>query len=363
MDTSLPPRSRFAFLVHPRTDLRADLATVNPLLGVLPSGFYEQALRRLPIRPWLQAEIRAADRPDEPFGEVIVVPLSPRQLLGGDRVLVKRRMDEAIEFAASRGAELVGLGALTAPATGGGARLRSRRDVGVTNGNAFTAAATVRAAAAIAAGLARPPVIALVGATGSVGGAVTRMVAASGIASELLLVARTSGTLTALAAELGPGVTTSVRLEDCRRADLVVLMTAAPDALLEPEHLRHGAIVLDDTQPRNTGRGLLAARPDVTVLDGGLVLTPGLLRTGRSIGIDAGTSFACLAEAALLALDGHRGHGTIGRPSLQQVARMDGLAAEYASLGFQLAPPTSFGRPVTVAGWNDAEAARVGVAA
>jgi fatty aldehyde-generating acyl-ACP reductase len=357
VDTPLPARGRFAFLVHPRTDLRADLATVNPLLGAVPSGVYEQALRRLPLRPWVQATIRAADRPDEAFGEVIVLPLSPRQLLGDDRAFVKRRIDEGIDFATSRGAEIIGLGALTAPATAGGARLRVRTDVGVTNGNAFTAAATARAVAAVAAGLPRRPVVALVGATGSVGGAVAKIVARSGLAAELVLIARNPAGLAALATDLGAGVTTSVRIGDCRRADIVVLMTSAPDALLDSEHLAPGAVVIDDTQPRNTRPDLVARRPDVTVIDGGLVLTPGLLRRGRSIGIDPGSSFACLAETALLALDGHRGHGTIGRPSLQQVQRMEELAAEYAHLGFELAPPTSFGRPITVPGWETSSAA------
>jgi hypothetical protein len=166
VDTPLPTRGRFAFLVHPRSDVAADLATVHPLLGLLPGGFYETALRHLPLKPWVQATVRAADRPDEPFGEVIVLPISPKQLVGSDRAFVRGRIDEGIDFAVSRGAEIIGLGALTASATAGGARLARRTDVGVTNGNAFTAAATARSVAAVAAGLDRRPVVALVGATG-----------------------------------------------------------------------------------------------------------------------------------------------------------------------------------------------------
>ena len=350
MDGSTAARSRFAFLVHPRTDLRADLATVHPVLGALPGAVYERAFRRLPLRPWVQATITTADRPDEPFGEVIVLPLSPRQLLGGDRAFVKRRIDEGVDLAVSRGARLLGLGSLTAPATAGGARLRTRTDVGVTNGNAFTAAATARATAAIAASLGRPPVIALVGATGSVGGAVARVLARSGVAAELLLIARAPNPLAALAKDLGGVATTSLDLADCRRADIVVLMTSAVDAVLQSQHLKQGAVVIDDTQPRNTTPGLLRNRPDVTVVDGGLVRTPGLIRRGRSIGIDAGSSFACLAETALLALEGHRTHGTIGRPTLAQVEHLDALAERYGALGFDLAPPTSFGEPVEVPG-------------
>jgi predicted amino acid dehydrogenase len=122
--------------------------------------------------------------------------------------------------------------------------------------------------------------------------------------------------------------------------------------VLTAEHLKIGAVVLDDTQPRNTSPGLATERPDVVVLDGGVVSTPGLTRTGFGMGLAASSSFACLAESSLLALAGHRGHGTIGRPSLDQVARVQELSDRFRHLGFGLAEPTSFGEPVAVPGWT-----------
>ena len=352
MDSTPAPRGRFAFLIHPRTDPTEDLALVNPLLGLLPARLCEAAMRRLPLKPWVQATVTAADRPDEVLGDVIALPLTPSMLLGEDRALVTRRIDQAIELAIARGATVVGLGALTAPATAGGARLRKRTDIGVTHGTAFTAAATVAAVERIAAGMAKRPVVALVGANGSVGTAVARAVARSGAAEDLVLVGRTPAALAALAGDLG--ASWSTEMSACRTADLVVLMTSAAGALLTAEHLKLGAVVLDDTQPRNTSATLAAERPDVVILDGGMVATPGLVRSGYGIGIADDASFACLAETSLLALDGHHGHGTIGRPSLDQVDRMQGLAKRFGHLGFELAPPTSFGEPVAVRGWTEA---------
>jgi predicted amino acid dehydrogenase len=193
-----------------------------------------------------------------------------------------------------------------------------------------------------------------------VGTAAVRAVAQAGFAAELLLVGRTPARLAALAGDLGETARWSTDLTECRRADIVVLMTSAADALLESEHLKLGAIVVDDTQPRNTSPDLLRERPDVVVIDGGLVSTPGLQRRGPGIGLPAALSFACLAETALLALDGHRGHGTIGRPSIEQVEGMNRLADKYAHLGFGLAAPTSFGAPLDVAGWNAPSAAGSG---
>lgn len=350
MDTAMPSRARFAFLIHPRADVPADLAGVHPLLGLVPQGMAEAGMARLPLKPWVHASIEAADRPGEPFGEIIAVPLSPRLLLGPDRGLVQRRIDAAVDLAVARGASLVGLGALTAPVTAGGAKLRRRTDVGVTNGNAFTAAMTVEAVERVAAAVAQPPVVALVGANGSVGTAVARAVARSGLARELLLVGRTPSSLAALGGALGASWSTD--LVACRRADVVVLMTSAVDALIGSEHLAPGAIVVDDTQPRNTSERLGVERPDVVILDGGVVATPGLVRRGHPIGLPGDRSFACLAETALLALAGHRGHGTIGRPSLEDVDRTTAHADRFAHLGFRLAAPTAFGRPVAVPGWN-----------
>jgi fatty aldehyde-generating acyl-ACP reductase len=114
--------------------------------------------------------------------------------------------------------------------------------------------------------------------------------------------------------------------------------------------------VLDDTQPRNTSPALVTERPDVLLLDGGVVSTPGLRRTGYGIGLATEESFACLAESSLLALADHRGHGTIGRPSMEQVDRVRALATTYRHLGFGLAEPTSFGERVDVPGWTTSAA-------
>jgi predicted amino acid dehydrogenase len=105
-------------------------------------------------------------------------------------------------------------------------------------------------------------------------------------------------------------------------------------------------VVLDATQPRNTSPALLESRPDVTVVDGGIVDIPSLRLVGGDIGLPHGRAYACFAETALLALTGHRGHFSIGVPSLELVDRTRDLAASLAHLGFTPVAPTSFGRPL-----------------
>jgi fatty aldehyde-generating acyl-ACP reductase len=343
----LPPlfsRMTFAFLVHPRVALREDMARVWRPLGVIPDVVYDHGLRRLPIPPLSFADIRLGDRR---VGELIMVPFGAKHLLT-DRRTGSRKVAAAVDRAVATGADLVGLGGLTAPVTNGGMVLRRRTDIGVTNGNAFTAAIVYRQVRDLLAGSTHGR-LAIVGATGSVGSAVTRLLARDGDVAELVLVARGSARLAALADEVGRSVPvrtgdTLAVVADC---DVVLLLTAAADTVLRAEHLATGATVLDATQPRNTSPDLQRQRPDVLLLDGGVVDVPGLTLRGGSIGLRDGLTFACLAETMLLSLSGHRGHFTLGRPTLEQIDHISAIAAGRASLGFVPAAPSTFGRPVS----------------
>ena len=339
----------FSFLVHPRAHLAEDLARLWRPLGLVPEGVYDTALRRLPLAPYTMSTVEIGG---ERVGHVVLVPFGARHLLAAPaegRARVARAVDRAVAL----GSGTVGLGALTATVTAGGVTLRGRSDIGVTNGNAFTAAIVDAQARRVLDALPTRSErhVAVVGATGSVGTAVTRLLARDGSAGRLTLVARTAPRLTALAAEVGPSVPT-VTATDLRAvvdADLVVLLTASADSLLAPEHLAPGAVVLDATQPRNTSPALLEQRPDVVVLDGGVVDIPSLRVVGGDIGLPDGRAYACFAETAMLALTGHRGHFAIGAPGLDLVDRTREMAAELAHLGFTPAAPTSFGRALGVA--------------
>ncbi|GAA4404622.1 polysaccharide biosynthesis protein [Fodinibacter luteus] len=339
-------RHPFSFLVHPRTRLSEDLSRVWRPLGRVPDGVYDTALRRLPLAPVTMAGIEIGG---ERVGHVVLVPFGARHLLQAPaegRARVARAVDRAVRL----GSGTVGLGALTATVTGGGVALRDRTDIGVTNGNAFTAATVDSQARHLLESLpwASERHVAVVGATGSVGTAVARLLARDGAVGRLTLVARAAPRLEALAADVGRAVPTltSTDVAAAANADLVILLTASADCVLAPEHLAPNALVLDATQPRNTSPDLLTQRPDVTVVDGGVVDIPSLRIVGGDIGLPHGRAYACFAETALLALSGHRGHFSIGAPGLDLVDRTRDLAAGLAHLGFVPAPPTSFGRPI-----------------
>lgn len=339
---------KFAFLVHLRSSYRRDMQHLAAPLGWIPDSVYRYALRNRPLPPFLWSDVTLTPGATKPEGHIIMLPYSGRQLLEQQKAMMPR-VEEAIELAAAQGAEILGLGALTSPITLGGKLLTSKSPLAITNGNAFTAYITwQKVAQLIRQSAVARPVVALVGATGSVGSLVSNLLAVHQPEADYLLVARNERKLSQLADEMKslnwrvqPVV--SQQIEDVKRADIVVLLTSAADALLHSEHLKPGAIVLDDTQPRNTHPSLLRERPDVRIIDGGLVAMPHL-KLSRYIGLPRGLSYACLAETMLLAQDGHEGHFSIGNPTLEQAEYISTVARRYAHLGFGVAPESSFGK-------------------
>ncbi len=351
-DAAAAAPRRFAFLVHPRARIGADMARVWRPLRVVPESAWERALRSLPLPTLPLATVRRDDRPagdPTPDGWVMVVPVGARQLLTEDRRWVVGRVEAAVDRAEELGASVVGLGALTAPATGAGRLLRERPGVTMTTGNAFTAHLTVEALRRLLPAAAGGHV-AIVGASGSVGSCVVRLLADEPLGADLTLVARNPLRLNALAAEFGarqPGVAvrTATTMDAVRDADLVLVLTSATEALIGPEHLKRGAVVLDDTQPRNTDPALAQERPDVLVIDGGVAAVPGI-RIRGDIGLPKGLAYACLCETMLMAFDDATDRHETGQARVDHALRMRDAARRFAHLGFALADPLSFGRPV-----------------
>ena len=88
-----------------------------------------------------------------------------------------------------------------------------------------------------------------------------------------------------------------------------------------------------------------AVRPDVLVVESGEVLIPGPVNFSFDIGLPPHVSYACLAEAALLAMEERFECFTLGRDV--PPARVKEIYRLYRRHGFQIAPLRSFGRLLT----------------
>jgi predicted amino acid dehydrogenase len=128
-----------------------------------------------------------------------------------------------------------------------------------------------------------------------------------------------------------------------RAAQLVVTATSATGTVVGPADLRPGAVVCDVSRPANISPEVAQARPDVLVLDGGVIAVPGGSTVGE-FGLGRGLVYACMAETMMLALAGHLQHTSLGAdlpPDSLQLLRT--LAERH---GFQVARLRSFGRPL-----------------
>jgi len=361
VQTNEDGRAKFAFLIHPRTNVRADLAmAVHPLCRYipLPERAIEWLIQFFP--PIASGKISVGEIH---CGYIIFVPFSARLMLTKPRVEVVRKIITAVQKAKDKGCSIVGLGALTAPTTGGGLSLIKPADeigIGITNGNALTAGATI---VAIDRCLQAFPYnqehvkIAVVGATGSVGSGVATILAERGY--KLMLVGRPSPNsdsyqdnvklmnLYKCLSKINPRITVSVNVNDLVDQDIVIVTTSSNQALIKRRHLKRGAVVYDDTQPRNTDFNLRKEK-DILVIDGGWLMAPEL---DISVNIDLPPehAYACLVESFLLADSRRLSHYCIGSANVSQIHEMLEL---FEKSDFQLARFRSFGSYIPESRWK-----------
>ena len=409
-----PGDGRFAFLVHPvdlanYSDFDSSLAALSPeQLEDLSSRWNDM------VEPFVVSSTRIVDQLGRgAFGDFICVPRTAAQLLAMDKQQAIDEITAALELAAERGAKIVGLGAYTSVVTMGGRQLLPYTPVALSTGNSYTVVSGVEAAvtAAEQIGLDLGRVTgAVVGAGGAIGKALSLLLSEQ--VQRLILVGNPArpekseyrllkvtveiiqhlrrlaadgrtfapGSLGAFAATLGDappedaplgtwveyvrGVLTDAApltlTVDSRavlpRADLIMVATSSLETLITPDLLKQGAVVCDMSRPGNVSERVLRERPDVLVIDGGVIALPNSPDLGWNFGFEKGTAFACMSETMMLALEGRYEHTSLGADlSLEQLELMRSLARK---LGFSLAGFRAFDRPLDPAVWERARALR-----
>lgn len=338
---------RFAFILHPLQ--YQDFARKNPLLRFVPGMILEQSAKY--IKPWCVSHIKGVQSITgrQAEGWFIVVPLTARMILKSKPSFVVNRIVEACQLAEQLGARLIGLGAFLKIVSGHGVEVAKRVNIPVTTGNSYTAASAVEGTlkAALRMGIDPKRARALViGATGNIGSVCSRMLGPH--VGELTLAARDSDRLHVLAESL---LTSNVRVEtninrSLRDADIIMTVSSAVDTLIDSAALKRGAVICDVARPRNVSEHVYAKRPDVLVIDGGVISVPGEhLDFGFNFGFPPRTAEACIAETIMLALDQRYECFTLGKQiDVQQVHTINALANKH---GFQINGFRRFEKAVT----------------
>jgi predicted amino acid dehydrogenase len=148
----------------------------------------------------------------------------------------------------------------------------------------------------------------------------------------------------------------STDINAIRDADVVITVTSSDAAVILPEHLKPGCIVCDVARPRDVSVRVSRERPDVLVIEGGVVKVPGDVKFNFRFGFPDGTAYACMSETMMLALEDRPESYTLGKDvSEDQVREMLALAKKH---GFALDGYRSFEKAVDQAAIDRAKAAR-----
>jgi fatty aldehyde-generating acyl-ACP reductase len=342
--------NRFGFVLHP-LEARRDVARKYPFARALPTFVLEALLGRM--KPKVLSTITGvrSETGAETAGCFVGCPVTPGMLMRMRPERAYAKIVEAVEMAASAGAQVVGLGAFTAVVGDAGRSVAKLASVPVTTGNSYTVATAIEGSLRAAEMMGIDPAgakLAVVGATGSIGRTCAELLAPR--FGRTVLVGRDLGRTQEVLAALQPngasGASASVDVAaGVQDADVVVTVTSAASPVIEPEYLKSGAVVCDVARPRDVSRRVAEERDDVLVVEGGVVAVPGQVDFGFDFGFPPGMAYACMAETMVLALEGRLESYTVGkRVSVQQVEEISSMARKH---GFRLAGFRSFEKAVS----------------
>lgn len=347
--------TRFAFVIHPIHP--RDIARKYPIAKFLPDPLIESLMAKK--SPEKVSDIRGVESLTgaKTEGIFIGLPLTPMMMV--DKLpleFVYDRLHECAQIAEREGCEVIGLGAFTAVVGDGGKTLDDRTSIAVTTGNSYTVTTAIegalRAASLLEIDVAEATV-GVVGATGSIGKTCARVMAP--MFSNTVLVGRDLPRTEEVARDL-PNATATTDFTKLREADVVVTVTSADTAVIFPEHLKTGSVICDVSRPRDVSVRVAQDRPDVLVIEGGVVSVPGNVDFGFDFGFPPKTAYACMSETMILALENRKESYTIGKDvSVEQVTEMGALAKKH---GFHLAGFRSFEKAVSQETIDRVKAAR-----
>ncbi len=341
----------FAFIIHP-IDPKRDVSRKFPLLGkyltVKQINFFSTFFPPLYISEIHGIRSRATGK--EIIGWFVACPYTPARMLELPEKTVYRKIVQTGKLAEGLGARLLGLGAFTSVVGDAGITIAKQLSIPVTTGDAYTVAVAVEAVREAARVMEIPlssATAAVVGATGAIGSVAAELIARD--VPRVWLIGRRTEALQAvqdrIAAHTPTEALISTEMSALAEADLILTVTSAVDTVIEPEHLKPGAVVCDVARPRDVSAKVAAVRDDVLVIDGGMVAVPGEVNFNFNFGFPPGMAYACMAETMALALEGRYESYTLGKNiTVKQVEEIAQIAAKH---GFRLGGFRSFERAVT----------------
>ncbi len=342
---------RFGFIIHP-LEAKRDIARKYPFVKFLPESWIEYGLTKK--SPMLVSHVTGLKSKTgaEAEGWLVGCPLTPKQMLTLPKEFVYNKIIGAAKIAEDLGAKIIGLGAFTSVVGDGGKTISENVGIAVTTGNSYTIATAIRGAIKAAELMDIDPTkasVAVVGAAGSIGRTCAEIMARQ--APRISLVGRQLESLEAVASELRGKSNAEFTVSNdvasgIKDADIVITVSSAVEAIIEPSFIKSGAVVCDVARPRDVSVAVAKERNDVLVIEGGVVAVPGAdVDFHFSFGFPPKTAYACMSETMALALDARYESFTLGKEV--SVDQVDGISEIADRHGFELAGFRSFEKAVT----------------
>ncbi len=347
--------NRFAFVIHPLNISFIHNHKAFRWTRYLPDKLVETVAAYM--WPIYISRITGGESPttgQKIEGYLYSLAATPREMMRHGERFTYSRLNWAARMAERRGARIMGLGAFTSVVGDAGITVAHESDIAITSGNSLTVSATLEAAkqAVIKMGatdLTKGKVM-IIGATGSIGSICSRLLAQA--IFDVVLVSIEPERLIDLKRTIqeetpGAKVTIATKADGLLgECDLIVTATSAfGQRIVDVSQCKPGAVVCDVARPPDINKAEADLRPDVLVIESGEVLIPGNIDFGYDIGLPPKTAYACLAETALLAMEGRFEDYTLGRNiTIERVKEIYRLFKKHE---FQIAGLRSFDDYVT----------------
>jgi predicted amino acid dehydrogenase len=347
--------NRFAFVIHPLNVKFIHNHKLFRWTRYLPDEIVEAVAAYIP--PLYLSRIIGGQSPttgQRIEGHLISLGATPRQMMRHGERFTYDRLNQSARMAERRNARIMGLGAFTSVVGDAGITVAHESDIAITSGNSLTVAATLEAAKQAVVKMGATDLTQgkamIIGATGSIGSVCARLLAQA--INDVVLVSIEPERLIELKRMIqeetpGARVAIATRPDDyLGDSDLIVTATSAfGQRIVDITKCKPGAVICDVARPPDISPEEAALRPDVLVIESGEVLIPGDIDFGYDIGLPPGTAYACLAETALLAMEGRFEDYTLGRNiTMERVKEIYRLFKKHQ---FQIAGLRSFDEYVT----------------
>jgi len=324
----------FGFIVHPRNT--ADIYRKYPFFKIFPDRFTDWVFRH--FWPFVVSEIegvKSVKTGKKVRGFILSVPMTAKQMLE-NRPYALERIIETIELGKKLGVKIVGLGALVSSLTKGGLDLvnSERVKINITTGHALTVhtvTSNLFKFVELFGVDKNKVVVAIVGATGSIGSSSLKVLARAGYDNFLLIdvekKAHFFDDLIKYLKEMNPDVKVEIshKVNSIKKADFIITATNAPEVLVKSEDLKSGAVVIDDAQPSDVDPEVFD-RDDVIAIEGGLIYTPEI-NNHFNMGLKKKhDNFSCMGEIAVLAAHEYKQNYVINKPTLELIDEISGMA-------------------------------------